>query len=311
MLFLQIIIYLAAIVFIAANFAKGYRIAKAPKHLRWELYPLPHEKGKSAYGGSRLEEHEWWTKVSSKDFLGEFKYMLSEIFLLKTVWEKNRPLWFGSFCFHTGIYIIILVNFMFLITGTALVPDIVLPGGFLADTAFFKMHFLSFAGGMLLLAGSLNLFFSRLVDVNLRLYSAPGHYFNLAYTAVSALLLIIWAASDPDYINNYTATFSSLVTLKQIPGLPLAAFLHLFTLALFAIYLPFTHMTHFFTKYFTYHQVRWEDEPNKPGSPLAGKLNGNLMRPVTWAAPHIAADGRKNWIVIAAAGPKDKDENEE
>jgi len=30
-------------------------IIRLPVHLRWELAPIPHEKGKSRYGGSYLE----------------------------------------------------------------------------------------------------------------------------------------------------------------------------------------------------------------------------------------------------------------
>ncbi len=37
---------------------RARRIAKLPIHLRWELYPVPHEKGRSHYGGSYMEEFE-------------------------------------------------------------------------------------------------------------------------------------------------------------------------------------------------------------------------------------------------------------
>ncbi len=33
-----------------------------PIHLRWELYPVPHEAGKAEYGGGYLEETSWWSK---------------------------------------------------------------------------------------------------------------------------------------------------------------------------------------------------------------------------------------------------------
>ncbi len=57
-------------------------------------------------------------------------------------------------------------------------------------------------------------------------------------------------------------------------------------------------MTHFFTKFFTYHKVRWEDEPNLKGSKMQEKIAKQLQQPVEWAAPHIGADGKKNWIAI-------------
>jgi hypothetical protein len=58
-------------------------------------------------------------------------------------------------------------------------------------------------------------------------------------------------------------------------------------------------MMHFVAKYFTYHQVRWEDEPLAVGGPLEGKAKRLLEQPVTWGAPHVNADGSKNWVDVA------------
>jgi hypothetical protein len=68
-------------------------------------------------------------------------------------------------------------------------------------------------------------------------------------------------------------------------------------------------MTHFFTKYFTYHKVRWDDEPNFPDSEIRKKLLEQLNFPVQWSAPHIAADGRKTWLVIASSPLPTKEDN--
>jgi nitrate reductase gamma subunit len=64
-------------------------------------------------------------------------------------------------------------------------------------------------------------------------------------------------------------------------------------------YIPLTHMSHFITKYFTFHNVLWDDEPNKQGSAIEKKLLEYLGYKVTWAAPHIAGDGKKNWVDVA------------
>jgi hypothetical protein len=58
-------------------------------------------------------------------------------------------------------------------------------------------------------------------------------------------------------------------------------------------------MTHAFVKYFTYHDIRWEDTPNLPGGKLQPKIEKLENQPVTWAAEHIGADGRKNWGELA------------
>jgi hypothetical protein len=55
-------------------------------------------------------------------------------------------------------------------------------------------------------------------------------------------------------------------------------------------------MTHFFVKYFTYHDVRWEDEKNLPGGRLEEKIKAVVSQPVSWSAEHIQADGKKTWL---------------
>ena len=36
--------------------------------------------------------------------------------------------------------------------------------------------------------------------------------------------------------------------------------------SLLVAYIPLTHMSHMFMKYFLYHNVKWDDVPNRPGS---------------------------------------------
>ena len=58
------IAYVSLAVFSAVVLFRTARIARAPVHLRWELAPIPHEKGKGQYGGSYFEEFEWWTQTT-------------------------------------------------------------------------------------------------------------------------------------------------------------------------------------------------------------------------------------------------------
>jgi len=69
--------------------------------------------------------------------------------------------------------------------------------------------------------------------------------------------------------------------------------------SLLAAYIPLTHMSHFFTKWFMYHEVLWDDEPNLQGSKMEAKLMEYLKYPVSWSAPHIAGDGKKTWVDVA------------
>ena len=54
--------YAAIVVFLAAVAVRYWRIRNFPLNMRWEIYPIPHEGARSAYGGSKLEETDWWKK---------------------------------------------------------------------------------------------------------------------------------------------------------------------------------------------------------------------------------------------------------
>ena len=41
-------------------------------------------------------------------------------------------------------------------------------------------------------------------------------------------------------------------------------------------YIPLTHMSHMFMKYFLYHNVKWDDAPNRPGSLIESAVEKNL-----------------------------------
>ena len=71
------------------------------------------------------------------------------------------------------------------------------------------------------------------------------------------------------------------------------------TLSLLVAYIPLTHMSHFFVKWFTWHKIRWDDEPNVKGGRIEILIQNALQSPVSWSADHVNADGRKTWADIA------------
>ena len=89
---LEILTYAAGLVFIVAFAAKIIKYFTMPMHVRWELYPIPHE-GKP-YGGSHFEEVDHWTKERHKDHLAVYKFMIPEILLIRALYEHNKPLWY-------------------------------------------------------------------------------------------------------------------------------------------------------------------------------------------------------------------------
>lgn len=308
MVFLYIFFILSVIVFFVAVIQRIIRIASAPVHLRWELYPVPHEKGRAHYGGSRLEEVNWWEKKQEKDHLGEIKVMFPEILFLKGVWDHNRALWIGSFPFHFALYLfsanifLCILGGIFITSGSQVTYD----SAGLAGLLYHFINILAWAGAIIGILGSLRLFIVRIADKNLRLFSTPSHYFNIVLIGAIYLTVFIWLIQGHDFVEGITGFYAGMFTFSAI-DMPTIGYWHIIISLLFLIYLPFTHMTHFFTKYFTYHKIRWEDEPNVVGGDIATKVAKYLNQPVTWAAPHIGADGTKNWIAIATSNPLKKE----
>ena len=102
------ILYAGALVFVVACVIRAVTYARLPLHLRWELYPVPHEnKERLAHGGSYLETKDWWTKPIPFNLSSELKWMLAEILFLKGLWEFKRKTWYRSYPFHLGLYMLI------------------------------------------------------------------------------------------------------------------------------------------------------------------------------------------------------------
>ncbi|MBN2242236.1 MAG: hypothetical protein JW793_06060 [Acidobacteria bacterium] len=301
---LYVISYFSLLVFIVACAVRALSYARAPIHLRWELYPVPHEAPhRVGHGGSYYEEPEWWTKSSPRNLLGELKSMGAEILFLKALWEFNRKLWYRSFPFHFGLYILIFAVFLILLCGLI---SFISPGfmqGSLA--AGLQFVFRAAGGGGLALSiwGALGLLQLRLTDSRMKIYTTPGDIFNLlffiaAFGTLSAGFLLGTGPSTG--ILAFTRGLLSFDTSFETTGL-LAAGLVL--TGLLVAYIPLTHMSHFIAKYFTYHNIRWDDAANRRGGRIEVKLAECLAYRPTWSAAHIGADGKKTWADIAASSP--------
>ena len=78
--FAYLLTYLGLAVFILAVLKRIVAYKKNPMHLRWELYPVAHEGGgRAAYGGSYLENSDWWTKNREVSLFGEVKVMVPDM----------------------------------------------------------------------------------------------------------------------------------------------------------------------------------------------------------------------------------------
>jgi len=293
---LMALAYLALAVCAIGTILRVLKYTRAPMHLRWELYPVPHEKGKSQYGGSYFEEVEWWTRPRETSLTAEIRAMLEEMLLIRSLWRHNRPQWYASLPFHAGIYL--LFGFTLLL-GVAAAAEAV---GIADNTPWFQwlQAITALVGAVGLASGTLGacaLLWRRLTDARLRSSSAPIDYVNLLVVLsvfMSAGLAAITV--DPTF-SQLRAFLRGAMTLSPPPQLPAAIAAQIVLASAFLIYLPFSHMTHFVAKYFTYHQVRWDDAPNVNDPKMIARIQANLSRPVGWSAPHIQSS--KSWAEVA------------
>jgi len=293
---LLLLSYILLAIFVLAFVIRSVKLARLPVHLRWELSPVPHEKGKGHYGGSYLEEVDWWTKPREKDHMAEAVYMAKEIVFLKALFEHNRKLWWLSFPFHFGLYLLVVAGGLLVMGGLLSLVGVDMAGWGVMGAG---LTLLAGAGYALGAFGAVGLFFVRLTDDNLRNSTAPATFVNLL-VLLAMFVTGLWAALTVTGFTGHVMGFAGGLLRASVPAeLPGILAAHFVFAFLFLAYLPFTQMMHFVAKYFTYHKVRWDDEPVTAGSKLDLELKKLLNQTVTWAAPHVRADGKKTWVDVA------------
>ncbi len=290
-----------------------YKQITMPLHVRWELYPVKHEPGKKAkYGGSYMEEPNGWEKKRERSLFNEIKYMVPEILLLRGLKEENPRLWNVSLPFHFGLYLLI-GTFILLFMGALgmIFRTQIAPGkGLIPSLIYYLTILMGFLGLALGTVGSAALLRRRLKDPELGNYSALADYLNPAlFLVFFAVGLLAWVFHDPAFDGARAYVYSLLTFGGRPEGMAVErSFLGRLAIVLTALlmaYIPLTHMSHMFMKYFMYHSVRWDDEPNLRGGRIEAAILNNLGFKPTWAAPHVGADGRKTWAEIATSKKKE------
>lgn len=299
---LQIFIYLSGAVGLLAIVARAVKYARAPIHMRWELYPVPHERGRAEYGGSIFEEMDWWNKPKQADKLNELKEMIKEIIFLKGVFEHNRSLWVFSFPFHFGFYLtiawlgLLLLNALLVGTQTGV-------GGPFVGVVQTAITGLGYVGFSLVLLGSVGLLARRVMDAEIRRYSSPLEFINLLLI-ICSMGIALWAhaTTDPTF-SNLTQFFAGVVTFGQAIALEGRLAVAAVLGGLLVAYIPLSRMAHFVAKYFLYHDVRWSDEANERGSAIEQQIKQAFGYHVGWNAPHIQTG--KSWGEVGTTIPED------
>jgi nitrate reductase gamma subunit len=307
MIFLYLFTYFSAVVFIALVISKIYKYSSTPVHVRWELYPVAHEPKKNKYGGSYYEDANWWEKKIKKNHIAELLAMAEEIIFLKGVYVHNRKLWYFSFPFHLGLYLIsatLSLIILSVIMDLSNVMNLNNPEGTFGIILDNLVNIFGYAGLALTCLGCIGLIFQRVTDNKFKFYNSPMDFINLYFILILGVTLLItlvnsnsgFAASKLYTKNLVTFNFASI---SDVPFI-----IHTVLLSIFFLYFPITRMMHLFAKYFTYHNVRWEDEPNVKGSKLEKKVKEALNFGVSWSAPHIQTG--KTWAEVATTIPTEE-----
>ncbi|MEE9912270.1 MAG: hypothetical protein K4571_11175 [Deltaproteobacteria bacterium] len=308
-----ILSYLCIAVSIGAAACLIYRQLSLPLHVRWEIYPVGHEKtAKVAYGGSYMEEVNWWGNPYESSLINELKYMVPEILLLRGLWKENRILWLMTFPFHFGLYlmlatfVLIIVHAVLTLSGSAAFSA----GGTLR---FFLDGLIVCAGWPGLILGSIGclaLLAKRTGNRDWRNYSSLSDYFNLGFILIFFLSACLTAFLYDPWLDGAKAYVYGLLTGGQAlsasdPSRSISGIITIVSASLLIAYIPLTHMSHMFMKYFLYHKVKWDDAPNRRNGRIEDAVRANLELKPTWQARHIMADGHKSWRDLASSAPEE------
>jgi nitrate reductase gamma subunit len=299
------LIYFSVTLFIVMTISTFIKYSKLPRHLRWDLYPVPHQGPE----GSKYQKVDFGRLQPHSSLFHELKEMGQEMLFLKKAYINNPKVWLGSFPLHAGFYL--GITWLLLLTVGAILElngVSVKTGSQSAVSALiYYMTLVMGVGSFTLgLFGSLALLWLRIMDEDTRFMSDAVSFFNLALMILLfGVALAAWLVNDSSFqsIRRHTAGL-----LKLSPGMvnePLIV-LQMLLFCVFLLYLPFSRMMHFVGKYFFYHNIMWDDEMMKRKSAMENDITAYLQYKMTWSAPHIKKGG--SWVdQVSEKPPKEGD----
>ena len=298
--------YVAVIAFVAVAVMRIVGYLKKPQHLRWELYPVAHETPERAeYGGSYLEKVDWWKDKYHSSIVGALKGFLVEALFLKATWEHNPSLWVRTYPFHIGLYLLLGAMGLTVLSAFGTIAG---AENFVVFCTFITVlcNIFGFCG---VLFGAVGLIQRRLCDKGLRKYTTNEHFFNLALFGVYALfgLVMCLAYSAWDFALMGNAFIYGMLTFTAMDTMTPLYVLYLLIGFFMFFWVPYSFLGHLFMKYFTWHDIRWGDQPYVNNPKLQQQLANNLNLPVSWRAPHVQGDGIKTWAEVATSDPEKQD----
>ncbi len=278
-----VIFYGSAAFCVIALVVKIARYINAPLHLRWELYS----------GSSVYEQPEWWNKPH-RSFGDKLKSAMLDALLLREYYHRNRSFWYFLYLFHIGLYLLILWHAWLFISAATINIENAPAWGIVWGHVATALVFI----------GSVGILIKRIMDEDLRIYYPPIHYIKWVFIVLTLAggFYVVYSYFGGDvtkvleYINHQLAFEPASVI-----NAPVASSLHLLLVALWLVYLPFSHMMKLFLRY--YHHLRWDNKPNLRGSDVEQRVKELLGKPISWSAPHIQPG--KRWSEVAVGPAKD------
>jgi nitrate reductase gamma subunit len=277
-----------------------------PVHLRWELYPVAHET-KRPYGGSYFEDLNWWDKPRSKSLIGELKFMVTELFFFRLYYRLRRKYWYWVYPFHMGTFLLVgwfvllLVGAIYSLTGIDIGS---VSSSIWGTLVYYFTLIVGVVGFFTAGLGIIGLLVLRVTDRSLKRYTTPFDYINMLFIlAIIISGLVAWYLFDREFVT-LREFVKSLITFNPMISVNPVTYSNALLICIFLIYSPFTRMTHYIAKYFTYHKVLWDDIPNMDTDDTGKQLKQLLNQVPNWSDPHIQPG--RSWKQLAEDMPDDK-----
>ena len=227
-----------------------------------------------------------------------------EVLFLESTFHNNRTLWYRTYPFHFGLYMLMGGAIILFITAFLRLFGMSADNG-LISFIYWLINVMSLLGCIGLIGGGIGLIFRRMTDKGLRMYTTTEHLLSIGLFVLFGVTgLAVWC-TNPSFAPIASDYMYNLVTFKIFTPLQNGGFcLHMLVGDALLILIPVSFMSHILLKYFFYHDIRWEDVATPRSTKIQGKILNALKFHCNWAAPHInpEQDPNKTWVDVATTG---------
>lgn len=297
--------YFAYVFCVTAYTVKVRKFFKMPQNLRWELYPVAHEKGYS-YGGSYLEEVDWWKKPRQKNVGRSVLNLVMKYLFMGSYYERKRQYWAGLYCWHMGFLLIILFDVLIGLEAISMVLfgcEISASGGWISRSVYYGTMAIGLASFTLGSLGSVLLLLLRTLDGKMREYASPQNYVNYLFFLIMFMTgWMGWIVDDATF-GGFREFWVGVLTFQPVQVGPWE-WLHIVIFAAFLVYLPLTRSCHYITKILYYFWVQWGDTPNPGEGKAEDRVKEYLNYRPGWAAAHYR--NGSTWAELATQIPEEE-----